>query len=131
MSKITRRQFLEDSMFAAAAAAAAASSAASVCAAEKKAEKKVGANERLHVATIGVNGQGGNHVSELMANKDVEMIAICDVDPAAYEKQKAKFTGKKRHVPEYVQDLRKLLERKDIDAVTIATPNHWHALAAI
>src|SRR5712671_2481960 len=106
MSKITRRQFLEDSMFATAAAAA-ASSAASVCAAEK-AVKKVGANERLHVATIGVNGQGGSHVNELIANKDVEMIAICDVDPAAYQKQKKKFDDKKLRAPEYVQDIRKL-----------------------
>ena len=59
------------------------------------------------------------------------MIAICDVDPAAYQKQKKKFDDKKLRAPEYVQDIRKLLERKDIDAVTIATPNHWHALAAI
>src|SRR5437588_6617137 len=129
MNKLTRRQFLEDSMFAAAAAAAASSATATFAAA--KPAKKVGANERLQVATIGVNGQGGSHVNELMANKEVEYVAICDVDPAAYEKQKAKFTAKKRPAPEYVQDIRKLLERKAMDAVTIATPNHWHALAAI
>jgi predicted dehydrogenase len=113
-----------------AAAAAAASSIPQAFAADKD-TKKVGANERLQVATIGVNGQGGSHVSELLKNKDVELVAICDVDPAAYGKQKKKFDEKKQRIPDYVQDIRKLLARKDIDAVTIATPNHWHALAAI
>lgn len=127
MRKISRRQFLEESMFAAAAAAAAASAKTAVAADEKK----VGSLERLRVANIGVNGQGGAHVSELINNKDVEIVAICDVDPAAYQKQVGKFDAKKFKTPEYVQDIRKLLERKDIDAVTIATPNHWHALAAI
>src|SRR5438128_1668408 len=130
MNHLSRREFLEQSLFSAAAAAAAAS-AASLAFAAPANERKVGANERLQVATIGVNGQGGNHVTELMANKEVELVAICDVDPAAYAKQKNKFDSKKRQAPEYVQDIRKLLERKDIDAVTIATPNHWHALAAI
>src|SRR5438105_10229296 len=130
MNHLSRREFLEQSLFSAAAAAAAAS-AASLAFAAPANERKVGANERLQVATIGVNGQGGNHVTELMANREVELVAICDVDPAAYAKQKKKFDSKKRQAPEYVQDIRKLLERKDIDAVTIATPNHWHALAAI
>src|SRR5438128_8281276 len=130
MNHLSRREFLEQSLFSAAAAAAAAS-AASLAFAAPANERKVGANERLQVATIGVNGQGGNHVTELMANKEVELVAICDVDPAAYAKQKNKFDSKKRQAPEYVQDIRKLLARKDIDAVTIATPNHWHALAAI
>src|SRR5438128_8078462 len=130
MNHLSRREFLEQSLFSAAAAAAAAS-AASLAFAAPANERKVGANERLQVATIGVNGQGGNHVTELMANKEVELVAICDVDPAAYAKQKKKFDSKKRQAPEYVQDIRKLLERKDIHAVSIATPNHWHALAAI
>ncbi len=130
MNHLSRREFLEQSLFSAAAAAVAAS-AASLAFAAPASAPKVGANERLQMATIGVNGQGGNHVTELMANKEVELVAICDVDPAAYAKQKKKFDSKKRQAPEYVQDIRKLLERKDIDAVTIATPNHWHALAAI
>ncbi len=126
MYKVSRRQFLEDSMFAAAAAAAAAS-ATQVVAAD---EKKVSPLERLRIANIGVNGQGGAHVDNLRKNKDAEIVAICDVDPAAYEKQKRKF-GAKERVPEFVQDVRKLLDRKDIDAITTATPNHWHALIAI
>src|SRR6266849_915658 len=104
MSKLTRRQFLEDSMFAAAAAAA-ASSAIRLPAAETAA-RKVGANERLQIATIGVNGQGGGHIDELLNNKDVQYVAICDVDSAAYEKQRKQFDKKGMSAPEYVQDIR-------------------------
>lgn len=126
MSNFSRRQFLEDSMFATAAAIAAATANQVVA----QDDKKVSPLERLRVAHIGVNGQGGAHVDNMKRNKDAEVVAICDVDPAAFQKQLRKFDAKGKQ-PEYVQDLRKLLERKDIDAVTIATPNHWHALAAI
>src|SRR5947209_4044666 len=130
MRKISRREFLEDSMFAIAASAAAAS-VPTALAADDSTTKKSGPNDVLRVACIGVNGQGGSHVGELMNNKDVEIVAICDVDPAAYAKQAVRFKEKNRNVPEYIQDIRKLLDKKEIDAVTIATPNHWHALAAI
>src|SRR5262245_6390623 len=117
MSTISRRRFLEDSLFAAAAAAAAAT-ARQVLAAD---EKKVSPLERLRVATIGCNGQGGSHIRSLKANKDVELVAICDVDRAPYDRQiKGQYRDEKK-TPEYVRDLRKLLERRDIDAVTIAT----------
>jgi predicted dehydrogenase len=126
MRKISRREFLEDTMFTSALAFAAATR--STAPAADEAPKKVGALERLRVATIGVNGQGGSHLGELLKIKEVDIVAICDVDPAAFAKRSKMF---KERIPEYVQDIRKLLERKDIDAVTIATPNHWHALAAI
>jgi predicted dehydrogenase len=128
MRKLSRREFLENSMFATAAAAAAVPS---LQAAEAPDTKKAGPNDVLRVATIGCNGQGGSHLAELRANKDVEVVAICDVDPAAYAKRKAEFEKANRRIPEYFQDIRKLLEKKELDAVTIATPNHWHALAAI
>jgi predicted dehydrogenase len=70
------------------------------------------------------------HLGEWLTNPDVEVVAIADCDPAAYKKQGKRFEKLSR-APEYVQDFRKLLERKDIDAVSIATPNHWHALMAI
>jgi predicted dehydrogenase len=127
MNQISRRQFFEDSLFAAAAAAAAASASQTVLAAD---EKKVSSLERLRFAVIGCRGRGGNHIDALVANKDAELVAVCDVDPAAYAKNEKRF-AKMGRKPDYVQDLRKLLERKDIDCVTIATPNHWHSLAAI
>src|SRR5438876_12202256 len=90
MNHLSRREFLEQSLFSAAAAAAAAS-AASLAFAAPASAPKVGANERLQMATIGVNGQGGNHVTELMANKEVELVAICVVDPDAYAKTEMKL----------------------------------------
>ncbi len=88
-------------------------------------------NERLRVAVIGVRGRGANHVSMWHRLKDVEVAAICDVDPSVIKEPMAeveKRTGKR---PAYYKDVRKLLEDKSIDAVSIATPNHWHSLAAI
>ena len=88
--------------------------------------------DSINVAVIGFNGRGGSHISGYKGlNKEgVNVAALCDVDSkvldrglAALDKDKIKAKG--------YSDLRKLLENKDIDAVSIATPNHWHALASI
>jgi predicted dehydrogenase len=126
---LSRREFLERSMFAAAAAAAAESARSASAAAPAESGNRVGPNDKIRVAVIGVNGQGGHHVGEYLRCKDADLVAICDVDPAAYKKIKDKH-GDKLHA-RYEQDIRKLLEDKNIDAVSIATPNHWHALAAV
>lgn len=90
-----------------------------------------GANDRLRVAVIGVNGRGKDHISGLMKQDNVEVATLCDVDNVVLGERAAEFEkkyGKKVHTE---QDLRKVYEDKTIDAVSIATPNHWHALAAI
>jgi len=97
---------------------------------EPQAVRKLGPNDKLKVAVIGVNGQGGTHLVEWLKNRDCDLVAVCDVDPAAYEKHVGKFKALKQQ-PRYEQDVRKLLEYKTIDAVSIATPNHWHALMAV
>ena len=129
MAGPSRREFLEQSMLAAAAAVVSQGVAPDLHAQEAKA---AGANDRLRIAVIGVNGQGGSHLGGYLAKKDVEVAAICDVDSEVGNKKGVdrveKSSGKK---PAYYQDIRKLLEDKSIDAVSIATPNHWHALAAI
>jgi len=127
--KLSRRVFLEDAVWTAAAALTAGNlGVARTAAAEKKA--KVGPNDKIRVATIGVNGQGGAHLAEWLKNPNVDLVAVCDCDPASYQKNVGKFKSLK-HQPTYIQDVRKLLEDKNIDAVSIATPNHWHALMAI
>ncbi len=126
---LTRREFLDNSILAAAAALLARTPAP----AEEKAtaaKARVGANDKIRVAVIGVNGQGGSHLSEWLKLPDVELAAVCDCDPAAFQKNVAKFKSLKQQ-PRYEQDVRKLLEDKTIDAVSIATPNHWHALMAV
>jgi predicted dehydrogenase len=91
-----------------------------------------GANERINVATIGFRSRGGNHISGLrdLAPEGVKFIGLCDVDQAVLDKGVADFKKKGEDVKGYT-DMRKLYENKDLDAVSIATPNHWHALAAI
>ncbi len=126
---LSRRDFVEQSLWAAAAALA-TGPAIKAIAAEDAPARVVGPNDKLRVAVIGVNGQGGTHLGEWLKNPDVDLVAVCDCDPAAYQKHTEKFKNL-AHKPEYVQDVRKLLENKNIDAVSIATPNHWHALMAV
>lgn len=128
--QLSRRDFLDQSLWAAAAALS-VGGATSVSAEEKAARPaQVGPNDKIRVAVIGVNGQGGAHIGEWLKNPEVDLVAVCDCDPAAYQKHLAKFKDLP-HTPRYVQDIRKLLEDPAIDAVSIATPNHWHALAAV
>lgn len=129
MVRQTRREFLENSMLAAAAAALTGSGLASR---SQAAEGSSSANERLRVAVLGLNGRGQSHLNGFLGRNDVEVVAVCDPDSDVGLKRGVavveKYTGKK---PVYFQDLRKLFEDKSIDVVSIATPNHWHALAAI
>ncbi len=126
---IHRREFIDQIVSTAVAALALGGSRLSA-AQEAAPARSVGPNEKLRVAVIGCNGQGGAHIGEWLRNPDVELAAVCDCDPAAFQKHVGRFKDLKTP-PRYVQDVRKLLEDKSIDAVSIATPNHWHALMAI
>ncbi len=91
-----------------------------------------GANDRVNVAVIGIHGMGQSHIKEYHNLKNVEVAALCDVDENLFaERIKNHFTDKNLKEPKIYTDLRKLYEDKDIDAVSITTPNHWHTLAAI
>jgi len=85
-----------------------------------------GANSDIRVAVIGFNGQGGGHINTLLKTKGVRLTALCDADKSVLDGRAQKIPG-----VEGYQDIRKLLESKNVDAVSIATPNHWHALATI
>lgn len=110
----TRRTFIKSS-----AATAAALSAANLRAA--------GANDRIRLGVIGLGGQGRHHVGSLRSLKNTEVRYVCDPDQKRGEEglQSAGDSAK------LVKDLRRILDDKDIDAVTIATPDHWHAPAAL
>jgi predicted dehydrogenase len=92
-----------------------------------------GANDRVRVAVIGVNGRGVAHLDGFGGMKDVEIAAIVDVDEKVLaERMKAVDKATKgNHKCRMETDLRKVLEDKSIDAVSIATPNHWHSLMTI
>lgn len=131
MSRQSRREFLENSMFATLAAASAGSLATS-SSARADGEGSNSPNEKLRVAVLGVRGRGKAHINGFMNRKDCDVVAIVDPDEHfgmtnGVEAVK-KATG---HAPAYHKDLRKVMDDDSIDIVSIATPNHWHALAAI
>jgi len=96
-----------------------------------KPERIFGANDRVRVAVIGLHGQGWNHVHRYSAMPDVEIAAVCDVDENVMNGRVDEMERMGIRKPATYVDLRKLLEDKSIDAISIATPNHWHSLQAI
>jgi predicted dehydrogenase len=129
MRAIDRRQFLQESLIAAGLAATTATAKAGDDGAEAK---KAGPNDALRVAVVGVRGRGMEHVNGFGGVKDARIVAICDCDKNVIGKAMKAVAGQNGgQEPKYYQDIRKLLEDKEIDAVSIATPNHWHALATI
>lgn len=90
-----------------------------------------GANDKLRIAVIGINGRGKDHISGFMKLENVEVATLCDVDNVVLQNGATEFEKKYSKKVQTQQDLRKVYEDKNIDAVSIATPNHWHALAAI
>jgi len=93
-------------------------------------ERIFGANDRVRVAVVGLHGQGNSHLEEYSQMAGVEIAAVCDVDENV-TRQRLSELEKKNIKPKAYVDLRKLLEDKSIDAVSIATPNFWHSLQAI
>lgn len=123
MSRQSRRSFLKSTLAAAATVTIAGT---------KSSGRVLGANDVVRVGVAGLNGRGSAHVGGFSKLKDVEVVYLIDPDTRTYAKRldqlsKAKQTTK----PQLVQDIRKALEDKNLDAVSVATPNHWHALITI
>jgi predicted dehydrogenase len=124
---ITRRTFLGH-LTAGAAAAAVAPLATSA----RSYENILGANDRLNFAVIGLNGRAYAHLSSLDANKAAARIShVCDVETNILAKFASATEKELGYAPRSEQNFRRVLELKDIDAVTIATPDHWHTPMAI
>jgi predicted dehydrogenase len=93
--------------------------------------RTVGANDKLVIALIGCGGMGANDMRQLMDKPEVQVAALCDVDKSRMPADIKSVTAKYGKAPDLYDDYRKMLERKDIDAVIIGTPDHWHALNLI
>ena len=131
MSFRSRREFLRDS---AALAALGGSGFLTSSQAAARPDIKVlnkGANDTLNVAIIGVNGRGRDHCHGLAGRPNVNVAVICDADSAVVGRAMKLVETAQKKAPKFEQDLRRVMDDKSIDIVTIATPNHWHALAAI
>ncbi len=132
MRVLPRRVFLQDSAALAAGMATIAGLAgADAPGADKADTKPVGPNDTLRVAVCGVRGRGKDHVAGWSKQKDVRIAAICDVDLNVTGPACKAIDRRYGAEPTVVQDIRRLLDDKSIDAISIATPNHWHALATI
>jgi len=118
MSSISRRNFIKSTALVAAGTTLPARSW----------RQLMGTNDDLRVAVIGLNGRGRSHLASLAKISGVRVVAICDVDRAILERVAP--TVNQGNVKTYV-DVRDLFAAPDVDAVTNATPNHWHSLAAI
>src|SRR5712664_1906113 len=87
-------------------------------------------SDEVRMAVVGFRGRGGDHLKGLSAVPGVRITGLCDVDRTVLDAEMAKWKERGTELEGHT-DIRRLLESKDVDAVSIATPNHWHSLAAI
>jgi predicted dehydrogenase len=120
----TRREFL-DALAVGAATLAVGTTARSY-------SRILGSNDRLNFAVIGLNGRAYAHLSALKANQSAARIShVCDVDGDVLRKFADRVQQEMGETAATDKDFRRILEQKDVDAITIATPDHWHAPMAI
>jgi predicted dehydrogenase len=122
MSRLTRRQLLQGGLAAGVAGCAGFGG--------KAIGQAIGANDAVRVAVIGLHGRGQSHLASIAHTEGMRLAGLCDVDPAILGQNVEAIEKHGSRVPAFA-DVRKLLDRKDVDAVTIATPNHWHSLLGV
>lgn len=97
-----------------------------------KASALASPNDTVRVACVGIRGQGNAHIQNYANMKNVEIAALCDVDEQVLNQRSEELVSRhQRPKATLYKDIRKLLENKEIDAISIATPNHWHTLQTI
>src|SRR3984885_4964173 len=121
---ITRREFLD--------ALAAGTAGLAVVSTAKSYGQILGSNDRLNFAIIGLNGRAYAHLAALKANRNAARIShVCDVDSTILKKFADRAQQEMGETPAIDKDFRRILEQRDVDAITIATPEHWHTPMAI
>lgn len=124
MSHANRRQFLQD-------AAAGLATAAVVSTIDPAPAESAEPNNRLVVGVIGPGGMGTSHLKNLVGYKDVQIAYVCDVDAKRADAAAKLVESAGGAAPKAVSDMRRVLDDKSVDAVFIATPDHWHSPATI
>ncbi len=119
MTGVNRRTFL----------ASAGSGAAAL--ALGRGARAAGPNDRINLAVIGIRSRGQEHINAFTHHKDVAVVGLCDPDSRLFGGSSKKVEDRTGKAPRLEADLRRFFDDKNIDAVSIATPNHWHALAAV
>jgi len=113
MSSWTRRHFFQGATMALAAT------------------RVIGANDRIRVGVVGIGGRGRDHILSFLQIPEAQITGLCDVNQAARERAQSILAKAGAPKAEEFVDMRKMFDSKEVDAVSIATPNHWHALATI
>jgi predicted dehydrogenase len=90
-----------------------------------------GANDRINIAIVGLGGRGTSHLNIYSRLPEVRVAGLCDINQAAREKAQATLTKSNGETAKQYEDMREAFADPNIEAVSIATPNHWHALSAI
>src|SRR5207237_10704607 len=123
--KLTRRKFLGKSALAAGVAPLALSTLSGPFIRSLRASEP-GPNDKLRLGVIGCGGMGEGDLATFFLNPEVDCPIICDVDDAHLAKGVALCERLRNKKPDTVKDFRRVLDRKDVDAVLVATPDHWH-----
>ena len=95
------------------------------------ASRVLGANERVNVAVVGLGGRGRAHTNEWTRTEGARVAALCDVNQASLERAQAIVLKANGETPKGYADMRQVFDDKNVDAVSMPLPNHWHALATI
>jgi predicted dehydrogenase len=125
MTKQTRRSFLKHT------AGAAGLGAAFTIAGTKASGKVLGANEKIRVGVAGIRGRGSSHIKSFAGMDGVEVSYLIDPDRRTHDSKVAMVKEKAGNTPKCVVDVRDALDDKDLDVVSVATPNHWHSLITV
>lgn len=125
MPRLSRRRFLQTT------AAASTTFGLFTVAGTKASGRVIGANDVIRVGVAGINGRGGAHISELAGREGVQITYLIDPDSKLHQPRTKSIKDKAGNEPTCVVDIRKALEDKELDAVTVATTNHWHSLITI
>ncbi|HVV02192.1 MAG TPA: Gfo/Idh/MocA family oxidoreductase [Verrucomicrobiae bacterium] len=129
-TSLSRREFLRKSGFAASIAPAIAAS--SILSTSARSQAAVaGANSKLRLGVIGCGGMGQGDLNCFFLNPEVDCAVIADIDDSHLAAGRGICEKKGRPTPDLVKDFRRVLDRKDVDAVLIATPDHWHAIPTV
>ena len=125
MSRITRRNFLQTT--------SAVAGTSLILTGTQASGKVLGANDRVRVAIAGLHGRGKSHIGGWSGQKNVEIAYVADPDKNVLSStmKSLKNKAKGKFTTQGITDIRKALEDKTVDAVSIATPNHWHSLITI
>jgi len=125
MSRQTRRDFLKTT------GAAGAGLSLFTIAGTKSSGKVLGANDRIRIAVAGIHGRGRSHINGFAGQKNVEVSYLVDPDSTLFASRASQVKQKGGNDPKTLQDIRAALEDKELNAVSIATCNHWHSLMGI